>query len=67
MSHLLEGDVALGKEVSFDREQVPGKAQLWEISSQHSWQPKCLGPESNGELHPLLQEGVELCGRNPDF
>lgn len=37
MSHLQEKDRAWGKEVSFERELVPEKPQLWEINSQHSW------------------------------
>lgn len=62
MSYFWGEGRTLGKDVSFDRKQFPGKAQLWEVSRQHCWQLECLDSERcYAPKHPLQEEGRSLC------
>ena len=59
------GDMTLGKEVSFDRKQFPGKSQLWEVGGNTlgSWSTLVL----KGATASTMEGKAELCAEDSEF
>ena len=57
--------MTLGKEVSFDRKQFPGKSQLWEVGGNTlgSWSTLVL----KGATASTMEGKAELCAEDSEF